>query len=50
MLIDGFAVLEVASMEEAIERASQLLQLHQVYMENWKGECTVRPIVTHCLP
>jgi hypothetical protein len=48
--IDGFAVLEAASMDEAIEKAAPLLQLHQVYMENWAGECTVRPIVTHCLP
>jgi hypothetical protein len=50
VLIDGYAVLQASSMEEAIEKASQLLQLHQVYMENWEGECTVRPIVTHCLP
>jgi hypothetical protein len=48
--IDGFAVFEAASMDEAIERAAQLLQLHQEYMPNWEGECTVRPIVTHCLP
>jgi hypothetical protein len=50
VLIDGFAVLEAASMEEAIEKAKPLLQLHQEYMEHWEGECTVRPIVTHCLP
>jgi hypothetical protein len=37
-------------MEEALEKAAPLLQLHQEYMHNWAGGCTVRPIVTHCLP
>ncbi len=50
MQFHGFAVLEATSIGEAIERASRVLQLHQEYMDNWEGECTVRPIVTHCLP
>ena len=48
--IDGFAILEAQSLDEAIKTAAQVLQLHQVHMSNWQGECTVRPIVTHCLP
>jgi len=50
MPMDGFAVLEAASMDEAISRAAPFLMLHQEHLENWAGECTVRPIVTHCLP
>jgi hypothetical protein len=50
MAIVGYAVLEAPSLEEAIKKASQLMQLHQLYTENWAVECAVRPIVTHCLP
>src|SRR6185436_4685679 len=39
--IDGFAVLEAASLEDAIEQASRVLQLHQDHMAAWTGECSV---------
>jgi hypothetical protein len=48
--IDGFAVLEAPSLDEAFQKASQLMQLHQLHTETWVVECAVRPIVTHCLP
>jgi hypothetical protein len=48
--IDGYAVLEVPSLEEAFKKASQLMQLHQLHTGTWVVECAVRPIVTRCLP
>jgi hypothetical protein len=50
MMIDGYAVLEASSMEEAFKTAARVMQLHQVYVANWAVECAVRPIVTHCVP
>lgn len=48
--IDGYAVLEAPSLDEAFKKASQLMQLHQLHTRTWVVECAVRPIVTHCLP
>jgi hypothetical protein len=48
--VHGFAVVEAPSLEQAVEVASRLLQLHQNHVPNWTGNCEVRPVVTHCLP
>jgi hypothetical protein len=48
--IDGYAVVECPALEQAMEVAARLLQLHQDLVPEWEVDCDVRPIVTHCLP
>lgn len=48
--VQGFAVVEAPSFEDAVDLASRILRLHQQYVPDWTGSCEVRPIVTHCLP
>ena len=48
--LHGFAVVEAQSLDEAIDVATRMLNLHQKYVPNWECEWEVRPIVTHCLP
>lgn len=48
--VHGFAVVEAASLQDAVEVGSRMLQLHQQYVADWTGSCEVRAIVTHCLP
>ena len=44
-LIAGYAVLEVASMEEAIEQAKRFLQVHvDTLGPEYEGECELRQI------
>jgi hypothetical protein len=41
-LIGGYAIYKLASKQEAIERASQFLQLYKEHWPVWKGEVEVR--------
>jgi hypothetical protein len=43
-LIGGYAVLECASLEEAIEATRQFLDLHRTHWPEWEGECEIRQI------
>lgn len=43
-VIGGYALLEVASKEEAIELTKRFLQVHG---DEWHLECEVRQLVTH---
>ena len=48
--VHGFAVVEAPSLEQAVEVASRMVQLHQTYVPDWTGSCEVPAVVTHCLP
>lgn len=41
-IIGGFAILNLASREEAIEEARKFMELHRRLWPKWDGECEVR--------
>ena len=43
-VVGGYAVLEWASREKAVEAALAFMRLHSEYWPSWEGECEVRPI------
>jgi hypothetical protein len=43
-VVGGYAVLEWASREEAVESALAFMRLHTEHWPSWEGECEVRPI------
>ena len=43
-VIGGYAVLEWASREQAIEGTLAFMRLHREHWPSWEGECEVRPI------
>jgi hypothetical protein len=45
-LVGGFAIFEVNSKEEAIEKAREFLELHKKHWPGWEGESEVRPLDT----
>jgi hypothetical protein len=44
-VIGGYAVLEWASREKAVEGALAFMRLHSEHWPSWEGECEVRQIV-----
>ena len=44
-VLGGYAMLEAASREEAIENAKLFLDLHRKHWPAWSGECEIREIV-----
>ncbi len=44
-LVGGFAIFEVDSKEEAIERATAFMELHRKHWPGWVGETEVRPMM-----
>jgi hypothetical protein len=44
-VVGGYAVLEWASREKAIESALAFMRLHSEHWPEWEGECEVRQIV-----
>lgn len=44
-VIGGYGILEAASLEEAVEGAVWLMNMHKQYWPGWEGEVEVRPIV-----
>lgn len=44
-VVGGYAVLETASLAEAVESAVWLLDLHRQHWPGWEGEVDVRQIV-----
>src|SRR5947207_3204285 len=42
--INGYSVVECPALEQAMEVATRLLQLHQDLVPEWEVECEVRPI------
>jgi hypothetical protein len=43
-VVGGYAVLEWASREKAVEAALAFMRLHSEHWPSWEGECEVRPI------
>ena len=43
-VVGGYAVLEWASREQAVEGALAFMRLHSDHWPAWEGECEVRPI------
>jgi hypothetical protein len=43
-IIGGYALVEVASRDEAMETARQFMELHRVHWPAFEGECEVRPL------
>jgi hypothetical protein len=48
--IHGYAVVECPALEQAMDIAARLLEVHHQFVPDWTVECDVREIVTHCLP
>ncbi len=43
-VIGGYALIEVASKEEAMKMARQFMELHRVHWPEFEGECEVRQL------
>ncbi len=43
-VVGGYALVEVASREEALKVARQFMDLHRVHWPAFDGECEVRPL------
>ena len=43
-VVGGFAMIEVASREEAMKMARDFMELHRVHWPAFEGECEVRPL------
>jgi hypothetical protein len=43
-VVGGYALVDVASREEALEVARQFMELHRVHWSAFEGECEVRPL------
>jgi hypothetical protein len=43
-VVGGYALVEVASREEALKVARQFMELHRVHWPAFAGECEVRPV------
>jgi hypothetical protein len=43
-IIGGYALVEVASKEEAMKTAQQFMELHRLHWPEFEGECEVRQL------
>jgi hypothetical protein len=43
-VVGGYAMVDVASREEALKVARQFMELHRVHWPAFEGECEVRPL------
>ena len=43
-IIGGYAMIEVASREEALKTARDFMELHRLHWPEFEGECEVRPL------
>ena len=43
-IVGGYAMIEVASREEALKVARDFMELHRVHWPAFEGECEVRPV------
>ena len=43
-VVGGYALVEVASREEAEKVAREFMELHRVHWPSFEGECEVRPL------
>jgi hypothetical protein len=45
-LVGGYAIVEVKSDQEALELATQFMELHRIHWPEFEGESELRPIET----
>lgn len=43
-VVGGYALVEVASKEEAVKTARQFMELHRLHWPDFECECEVRPV------
>jgi hypothetical protein len=43
-VVGGYALVEVASKEEAMKTAREFMELHRLHWPAFEGECEVRPL------
>ena len=43
-LVGGYAMLQVATPEEAVKLGTELIQLHKDYWPGWEGEAEIRQL------
>jgi hypothetical protein len=43
-IVGGYALVEVASKEQALDVARQFMELHRVHWPEFEGECEARPL------
>ena len=43
-VVGGYALVDVASKDEALQVARQFMELHRVHWPAFEGECEVRPL------
>ncbi|WP_394824592.1 YciI family protein [Pendulispora albinea] len=43
-MVGGYAIFEVASMEEALEWSKRFMDLHKEHWPEWEGETEIRPM------
>lgn len=43
-VVGGYAVLEAASREEALDLATQFMEIHRIHWPEFEGACEVRPL------
>jgi hypothetical protein len=43
-IIGGYALVEAGSRQEALDLATQFMELHRVHWPGFDGECEVRPL------
>lgn len=45
-VVGGFAMVEAATREQALELATKFMELHRIHWPTFEGECEVRPLET----
>jgi hypothetical protein len=43
-VIGGFAIMQFATREQAIESLHEFMELHRLYAGDWEGVCEMRPV------
>ena len=45
-LVGGYAIIDVESEQEALDIATQFMELHRIHWPEFNGECELRPFET----
>ncbi len=46
-VVGGYAMIEAKSKAEALEMATEFMELHRIHWPEFEGECEVRPVEHH---
>jgi len=49
-IVGGYAIVNAASREEALELARQFMDLHRIHWPAFEGECELRPLERDAQP